>query len=145
MARELALQIAELGWQKKAESVVVLDVSAITQFTDYFVLMTGEVDQHLRAICAHVEASLKTHGTRPHHIEGRGHLQWILMDYIDVMVHLFLPSSREFYDLESLWGEARRVPLKFLKAPSPSTSAERKTPRTPRRAPKQPKQPKQPP
>ena len=119
---------------------MVLDVSSVTQFTDYFVLMTGEVDQHLRAICAHIEASLKTHGTRPHHIEGRHHLQWILMDYIDVMVHLFLPSSREFYDLESLWGEAKSIPLKFLKEPSSSPPAKRKSAKTPRRAPKQPKQ-----
>ena len=118
---------------------MVLDVSAITQFTDYFVLMTGEVDQHLRALSAHIEGSLKTTGARPHHIEGRHHLQWILMDYIDVMVHLFLPSSREFYDLESLWGEAKRVPLKFLNAPSTSTSAKPKTPKAPRRATKQPK------
>jgi len=121
--------------------VVVLDVSAITQFTDYFVLMTGEVDQHLRAICAHIEASLKTQGERPHHIEGRHHLQWILMDYIDVVVHLFLPSSREFYDLESLWGEAKPVRLKLLKAPSSSTSARSKTPKAPRRAAKSVKHP----
>ncbi|HEX7342680.1 MAG TPA: ribosome silencing factor [bacterium] len=137
MARELALQIAELGWQKKAESVVILDVSAVTQFTDYFVLMTGEVDQHLRAICAHIEDSLKSAGTRAHHIEGRLQLQWILMDYVDVIVHLFLPSSREFYDLESLWGDAKPVSLKLLKAASIAASAASKTTKPRRRASRQ--------
>lgn len=92
---------------------MVLDVSALTQFTDYFVLMNGEIDQHLKAISAHIEDTLKQENTRPHHIEGRQNLQWVLMDYIDVVVHLFTPQMREFYDLEAFWTEAKRVPLDF--------------------------------
>jgi ribosome-associated protein len=102
-----------LGWEKKAENIVVLDVSALTQFTDYFVLMNGEVDQHVKAISQNIEDILKTEGVRPHHVEGRLNLQWVLIDYIDVVVHLFTPEMREFYDLEAFWTEAKRVALGF--------------------------------
>jgi len=76
--------------------------------------MTGEVDQHLMAICTHIEDGLKAEGTRPHHVEGRLNLQWILMDYVDVVVHVFLPHTREFYDLDALWAEAKTVALKWI-------------------------------
>jgi ribosome-associated protein len=91
----------------------VLDVSALTQFTDYFVLMNGEVGPHLKAISQNIEETLKAEGVRPHHVEGRGNLQWVLLDYIDVVVHLFTPEMREFYDLEAFWTEAQRVALGF--------------------------------
>jgi ribosome-associated protein len=133
LAKELALRIAELGWQKRAEEVTVLDVSALTQFTDYFVLMTGEVDQHLKAICSYIDETLKKDGMRAHHIEGRLSLQWILMDYVDVVVHLLLPSSREFYDLESLWGEAKPVTVKFKKESGAVALPPPGAPRSPRR------------
>lgn len=80
-------------------------------------MLTGEVDQHLRAISTYIEAALKAEGIRPHHVEGRFNLQWVLLDYVDVVVHLFLPEVREFYDLESLWGEAKSVRLTFPDEP----------------------------
>lgn len=94
---------------------MVLDVSVLTQFTDYFVLMNGEIDQHLKAISQHIEDTLKSEGIRPHHVEGRQNLQWVLIDYIDVVVHLFTPEMRQFYDLEAFWTEAKPVKLNFLK------------------------------
>jgi len=105
-SEELAQRIARLGWEKKAENIVILEVAALTQFTDYFVLMNGEIDQHLKAISQNIEDTLKTEGIRPHHVEGRRNLQWVLLDYIDVVVHLFTPEMREFYDLEAFWTEA---------------------------------------
>ena len=92
---------------------MVLEVSALTQFTDYFVIMNGEIDQHLKGIADYIEVTLKEEGSRPHHVEGRQNLQWVLMDYIDVVVHLFTPEMRQFYDLEAFWTEASRLPLDF--------------------------------
>jgi len=88
-------------------------VSALTQFTDFFILLNGEIDQHLKALSDHIEYTLRDEGLRPHHVEGKQNLQWVLMDYIDVVVHLFTPEMRQFYDLEALWAEAIPVALNF--------------------------------
>lgn len=110
----MALRLARLAWEKNAEDIVVLDVSRLTQITDYFVLITGQIDQHLKAICDHIVDTLKAQGIRPHHLEGETHRRWILIDYVDVIAHLFLPEVRQFYDLEALWGEAELLPLSFI-------------------------------
>jgi ribosome-associated protein len=110
----LALCLARLAWEKNAEDIVVLDVSRLTQITDYFVLITGQIDQHLKAISDHIVDTLKAQGIRPHHLEGETHRRWILIDYVDVIAHLFLPEVRQFYDLEALWGEAELLPLSFI-------------------------------
>jgi ribosomal silencing factor RsfS len=96
--------------------------------------LTAEVELHSRAIADFIEQSLKAEGVRPHHIEGRMNLQWVLLDYIDVVVHVFLPQIREFYDLEAYWGEAKSVKTDFdafhdQTAPA-STSPPRKTTRS---------------
>ena len=104
-----------LAWDKKAEDITVLDVAELTQFTDYFVILTGQIDQHLKAIADHIVDTLKSRSIRPHHLEGEDHLNWILIDYVNVIVHIFLPEARQFYDLEALWGEAEELPLPFLK------------------------------
>ncbi len=109
----MALRIARLGWEKKAEEIKVLDISKLTQFTDYFVIMNGEIDQHLKGISDHIEGSLKDESVRPHHVEGRQNLSWILLDYIDVVVHIFTPPMRQFYDLEAFWTEAKSLPVDF--------------------------------
>ena len=76
--------------------------------------MNGQIDQHLNALSGYIEDLLKQEGIRPHHIEGRQNLQWVLMDYIDVIVHIFTPEMREFYDLEAFWAEAKSVELKLI-------------------------------
>jgi ribosome-associated protein len=83
------------------------------EFTDYFVLLSAEIDQHLKAIAEHIVDELKKKGIRPHHVEGMHEMRWILIDYIDVIVHIQLPEVREFYQLEALWGEAESIPLEF--------------------------------
>ncbi|MFH1861924.1 MAG: ribosome silencing factor, partial [bacterium] len=88
----------------------MLDVSALTHMTDYFVFLCGSVDQHVKAIAEFIEDTLTAQGFRAHHIEGKSNLDWVLMDYIDVIVHIFRPDIRKFYDLDSLWGEAETVP-----------------------------------
>lgn len=86
-------------------------MSKLSQFSDYFVIATGQIDQHLKAISDHIIESLLKEGVKPHHVEGIENLQWVLIDYIDVLVFLFLPDVRQFYDLEALWGEAKEIPF----------------------------------
>ncbi|MFH1861847.1 MAG: ribosome silencing factor [bacterium] len=102
-----------MAWEKKAEDIVILDVSKLSQFANYFVIITGQIDQHSKAVADHIVRMLREQGVKPHHTEGLENLQWILIDYVDVLVNLFLPEVREFYDLESLWGEAERIPCTF--------------------------------
>lgn len=106
--------MARLAWEKKAENIVVLDVAELTQFTNFFVLLTGQVDQHLKTIADYIIDTLRSRNIRPHHVEGMDHLHWILIDYVDVVIHMFLADVREFYDLEALWGHAQSLPLAFL-------------------------------
>lgn len=90
-------------------------MSELTQFTDYFVLITAEVDQHLKGIADFIIYQVRDQGLRPHHVEGMNGLRWVLIDYIDVIVHIQLPDVRDFYDLEALWGDAERLTLDFPK------------------------------
>ncbi len=110
---ELAKRIAELAWKYKGEDITVLNVSELTEFTDYFVLIAAEVDQHLRAITDSVVDDLKREGVRPHHVEGVGEMRWILVDYFDVVVHLMLPEVRQFYELGALWGHAEEIKIDY--------------------------------
>lgn len=99
--------IARLVLDKKALSVVLMDLRKITMATDFFIIATGESDTHVRAIADHViEATAKKRKMRPWHVEGYELAQWILLDYVDFIVHIFQPEPREFYNLERLWGDA---------------------------------------
>lgn len=92
---------------KKAQNVVILDLRKLEAITDFFVICTGEVDQQVRAIAEHIEEQIgqKT-GDHVLHREGLEHLNWVLLDFVDVVIHVFKPSFREFYRLEDLWSDA---------------------------------------
>lgn len=94
--------------EKQAVDVDIIDLRKLTAIADFFVVCTGTVDVHVRAIIDHVERSLRTARTplRPLHTEGYNHLNWVLLDYGDVVVHVFQPEARAFYQLERLWGDA---------------------------------------
>lgn len=92
--------------RRKAAEGVVLELRGLTDFTDYFVIVTGETDVHIRAITDTVVEVLEAAGERPHHIEGYEDARWVLIDCDDVVVHVFGPEFREFYNLEGLWGDA---------------------------------------
>ena len=94
--------------EKKAEEIVVLDVSELTSFTEYFIVCTGESEPQLRTIAKNIEEKLSATGIRPHHLEGRSDHGWILMDYDDFVVHIFSRDKRTYYDLERLWADAPR-------------------------------------
>lgn len=104
----LVRRIADLALDRKAEDVVSLDLKGISTATDHFVIATGNSDIQVRAIAEHVIEELKGEGVRPEHVEGLQGGRWVLIDYIDIVVHVFHPSARAFYQLEELWGDAPR-------------------------------------
>jgi len=95
--------------EKKAEDVVVLDLTKASAFTDFFVVCTGTNRRQVQAIADGVQEALARRGTKPALIEGYDRGDWILIDYFDFIVHVFMPATREFYSLERLWGDAQRI------------------------------------
>src|SRR5262245_7238387 len=91
---------------KKGEDIVALDISAIASFTDYFVVATGRSTRQVQALADAVTERLKGEGLRAGHVEGYQAGEWILLDYVDFIVHLFVPAHRDFYGLERLWADA---------------------------------------
>lgn len=98
----------ELAGELKAHDVIVLDLRGISTATDYFVIAGGNSDVQVKAIAEHVVDELKKEGARPQHVEGLQGGRWVLIDYVDVVVHVFHPQARQFYQLENLWGDAPR-------------------------------------
>ena len=105
---ELRLAI-EAAQSKQAAGVVLLDLTGLGAFTEYFLVCSGLSTPQLRAICEGVEEKLYAHGLRPLHREGRAGAEWLLLDYGRFIVHVFTERSRQFYDLERLWRQARRL------------------------------------
>ncbi len=105
-SQQLATRSAELMLDKKARQIIIMDLRGLTTVTDYFVLGTGESDVQVKAIVDHLNESLETENSKPYHIEGYDKLSWVLIDCVDVVAHVFLPESREYYGLERLWADA---------------------------------------
>lgn len=105
VAAALAAAVAACG-DRKAVEPVLLDLRRLCDATDYFLVVSGTSDTHVRAIAEHVERSLRDFGVRPHHVEGMGAGRWVLLDFVDFVVHVFHPALRRFYQLERLWSDA---------------------------------------
>lgn len=97
--------------ERHGREIVLLDLRRLSDATDCFLIATGDSDTHARAIADHVLARCKAAGFRPTGIEGRAGGDWILMDYFSVVVHIFLPHVRHYYQLETLWGDAPSLPV----------------------------------
>lgn len=106
-----ARRAAALCLDLKATDVAMLDLGTVSDATDYFVIASGNSDTHVRAIAEHVLEELRKEGVRAHHIEGLAKGRWVLLDYIDFVVHVFHPVLRDFYQLERLWSDARTVAI----------------------------------
>ena len=106
-----ARRAAALALDLKARDVVLLDLSGLTDATDFFVVASGTSDTHVRSIAEHVVDQLKRQGVRPHHVEGMTQGRWVLLDYVDFVVHVFHPVLREFYQLDRLWSDADPVAI----------------------------------
>ncbi len=108
-ARKLAKEIRELCDEKKGEDIIVLDVRKMSDITSFFVIASGNTTRHVNALSDHVSQSLRKKGLKAWHIEGVREATWIVLDYSDVIVHLFCSEIRGYYNLERLWGDAPRI------------------------------------
>jgi ribosome-associated protein len=99
-------RIAGVASDKKAVDIRVLDVREIVSYTDFFVICSGNSERQTRAVYDGIHDELKRDGVRPRRVEGEQQARWILMDYLDCVVHIFMPEARAYYRLEQLWGEA---------------------------------------
>lgn len=102
---------ARAALDKKAQALQVLDLQALSGIADYFLICTGTSTTHVETIAAGIEATLKAEGPRVLHRDGLPESGWILLDYGDVVVHVFLPETRAFYALDRLWGDAPELPI----------------------------------
>ena len=104
---QLAERIAEIASDKKAAEIRILDLRGVVGYTDYFVICSGNTERQTKAIHDGIHEELKKqHGLLPRRVEGDREARWVLMDYLDCVVHIFTPQAREYYRLEQLWGEA---------------------------------------
>ena len=109
-SKKLAQLCREFADNKKAENIAVLDVRKVSSVTDYFVVVSGTSEPHLRAIVAEITDQLREgHDLRPTRVDGHAGGAWVVLDFFDVIVHVMRADVRERYDLESLWGDAAQV------------------------------------
>jgi ribosome-associated protein len=108
-ARNIAKLCRTIADDKKAEDIVILDVRKISSVTDYLVICSGRSEPQLKAIADEISRKLREAGVRANHHDGYPPSRWVVLDYGDVMIHIFHPELREHYDLEHLWGDAKRV------------------------------------
>ena len=100
-----AQRISELMLEKKALDIIIIDVRKITTLTDFFVVCTSESEPQTRAITDHINQKMKEEGVRSWHIEGYEHLNWVLVDFVNIVVHIFSKETREYYEFERLWAD----------------------------------------
>ncbi|MEW6380357.1 MAG: ribosome silencing factor [bacterium] len=116
-AEEKALQGSRAALEKKASDLVAFDLRGISDMADFFLICTGTTDRHVRAIADAIEEALLQIGVRMDHREGYLESTWILLDYGDLVVHIFTEEKRRYYDLERLWGDAPRLDLSVKPQP----------------------------
>jgi ribosome-associated protein len=109
---ELAHKISDIIFTKKGYNVLTIDLRKLVTFTDYFVVCSADSDTQVKAIADQVDKALSDEGIKCWHREGLKALNWVLLDYVDVVVHIFRKDAREFYNLEKLWGDAPSQKMK---------------------------------
>jgi ribosome-associated protein len=107
--KDIALLAADAADDKKAEDIDVLNVQDLTVIADYFVICSANSDQQVRAIARSIDDKLSEKGIEPKKVAGMNDARWVLMDYADVIVHVFHKREREYYDLERLWSDAEKI------------------------------------
>jgi ribosome-associated protein len=110
-AAAAAQRAAHLCLDLKANDVLLLNLKPVSDMTDFFVIGSGTSDTHVRSVAERVMEELRKEGLRPAHVEGLQQGRWVLLDYVDFVVHLFHPTLRQFYQLERLWADAETVAL----------------------------------
>ena len=117
-SREVAILIATAGIEKKASGLEVIDVAGRVDYADFLVLMSGRSDRHVTALASAIEEALRKRNKRALAVEGLPYANWVLMDFGDVVVHVFQDDARSAYDIDALWMDARRVPVPLGEEPS---------------------------
>ena len=107
--RDMAIAAAQAASNKKAYDVLVLDMRDVFILTDYFVICSGNTDRQVRSIQEAIEENLAAKGIKPVRREGEQHRRWVLLDYVDIVVHIFRKEEREYYEIERLWKDAPLV------------------------------------
>lgn len=120
---DLAHRISDIIFTKKGLNVLAIDLRNLVSFTDYFVICSADSDTQVKAIADEVDRVLSEDGIKCWHKEGLKALSWVLLDYVDVVVHVFKKDSRDFYNLEKLWGDA---PSEKMKDPLEKTAVKAK-------------------
>lgn len=110
-SREMAILVATAGLEKKASGLEVIDVAGRVDYADFLVLMSGRSDRHVTALANAIEDALRKRNKRALAVEGLPHANWVLMDFGDVVVHVFQDDARSAYDIDALWMDARRIPV----------------------------------
>ncbi len=110
-SKELARLCAHAATEKKAEDLIVLDVRGLCSFTDFFVIISGRSTRHVQSLAEAIEAELRSKRLSTSKAEGLTEGTWVLLDYSDVVVHIFYTETRKFYDIEGLWHDAPRISL----------------------------------
>jgi ribosome-associated protein len=124
-SRQLVRLVREAAEAKKAREVIEIDLRKRSTMADFFVICEGDTDRQTRAIADAIRDALEARGVEPFHTHGEREGTWILLDFIDVIVHVFLPGEREYYDLESLWTEPAMVELGRKRAAAGAGTASR--------------------
>ena len=110
--RQLAERISQLILEKRGNDILILDLRGLRAATDYFVICSVDSEAQARAVLEHIQDELIYQTIKPWHIEGVKSSNWILMDFVDVVVHIFRPEARDFYGLERLWGDAEFIEIR---------------------------------
>lgn len=108
-ARELAIECARVADEHRGERILVLDMTRLTPIVDYFVIVTGSTRRRIHTIVEEIDRAMEQAGQRRLGLEGYDSSRWVLLDYGDIVVHVFDPEAREYYDLENLWADAPRI------------------------------------
>lgn len=109
--KALALEIGNIIDDRKGEDIRVLDLRGLTTLADYFVIASGNSDRQVSAICGHIEDELSKKGIEPKHKEGQREGRWVILDYSDIIVHVFHQEERDYYKLERVWSDAKNLPI----------------------------------
>jgi ribosome-associated protein len=127
-SKDFANIISEMIFVKKGYDVKIIDLRNLASFADYFVICSADSDTQVKAIADEIEKKLRDEGIKCWHKEGYMALQWVLLDYVDVVIHIFKKEARNFYNLEKLWGDAPTIEVEDpLLKPAKQTSDKKKT------------------
>ena len=114
-SEEVAIAIARIANEKKAENLVALRVRELVQYTDYFIILSGHSDRQVAALRDHIQKRVKEElGLHPFRVEGTDNNHWVIVDFSDIVVHIFFEPTRDFYRLEELWEDAPQLELDFV-------------------------------